>query len=179
MEISNQEKIYLSYIFISAYENIVNLIKPFHNTLSEIIKGSSDVNNDLIISMKNIFIEKFNNNKSLKIKDTHRLLVDVNLMSKQDLELLIMLSKIRNNIGHESLKIYFDEKITYDYFKLEDLLKLYKTMFNKFSIILSNEKNSNLQTILNENNLNYSSLSLMIDNLLTDFKFKDVKNILK
>jgi len=108
MEITKQEKINLAYIFISAYENIVNLIKPIHNSLCDLLKGINNDSSDLIISMFNIFRENFKNKKTIKIKDTHNLLVEVGIFSKANLNTLISLSKIRNDIGHESLNIYFN-----------------------------------------------------------------------
>ncbi|MBQ8425927.1 MAG: hypothetical protein IJX17_07945 [Clostridia bacterium] len=185
MEITSQEKINLSYIFICAYENIVNLIKPIHNSLSMLVKKNSSKNNidsinsnDLIISMYKIFKEKYKNKLTLKIKDTHRLLVDVNVFSKEDLALLISLSKIRNDIGHESLKIYFNDKTTYSYFKLEELLMFYKKLFLKFSSIFNDEFNDKISEIKSSNNLDYLSLNSLIKNLLNNKKFNNLNSIL-
>ena len=181
MEVTNQEKINLSYIYICAYENIVNLIKPVHNSLSMLVKNEStksrldSFNNNLILSMYKIFKEKFKNKTTLKIKDTHRLLVDVNIFTKDDLTLLISLSKIRNDIGHESLKIYFNDNISYSYFKLEELLIFYKNLFLKFSNVFNNEFDNEIKS---SNNLDYISLNFLIKTLLSDKKFNNINNIL-
>jgi len=174
MEITKQEKINLAYIFISAYENIVNLIKPIHNSLCDLLKGINNDSSDLIISMFNIFRENFKNKKTIKIKDTHNLLVEVGIFSKANLNTLISLSKIRNDIGHESLNIYFNENISIDYFKLEDLLKLYKILYNKF-LNLDIENNTFKQNkILNEYISNHTSLVLLINDLLINLKYQNL-----
>lgn len=178
MQITNQEKINLSYVFISAYENIVNLIKPIHNNLSDLLKGVNKNYNDLIFLMYKIFTEKYKNKKILKIKDTHNLLVDVNIFSNEDLILLIKLSKIRNAIGHESLNIYFNENINFDYFMLEDLLKLYKKLFNKILTILEIDATFQSNKILNEHKFNYQSIIILINNLFTNSSFYNLTNIL-
>ena len=177
MKITNQDKINISFIFISAYENIVNLIKPIHNSLSELLKGSSEIYNDIIFSMYKIFKEKYNDKKTLKIKFTHRLLVDVGIFSKEDLESLIKLSKIRNDIGHESMNIYLNKNIGYEYFMLSDLLKLYKKFYNKFSTILIKENLFESNKIFSKHKFDYECFVQLIDDLLIDLKFKEIKDI--
>lgn len=177
MEITNQEKINISYLFISAYENIVNLIKPIHNLLSNMIKGSNESESELIVSMYNRFIEIYGKNKILKIKNTHRLLVDVGVFSEQDLSVLIKLSKIRNDIGHESLQIYFNN-VSYEYFCLEELLGLYKKLFNKIKELIIDKKINDLITFYEIQTNSYSSLSMMLKSVFFDPKFKNLENIL-
>lgn len=179
MEITSQEKINFSYIFICAYENIVNLIKPIHNSLNDLFKGANNNNSELIFSMYKIFKQKFKDKKSIKIKDTHRLLVDISIFSKQDLELLIKLSKIRNDIGHESLNIYFDENISYDYFKLEDLLNLYNKLYNKFLNLIIKKDLIELNKILNIYVFNHKSLIELLNKLLPNKKFENIISIFK
>lgn len=178
MKITNQEKVNISYIFISAYENIVNLIKPIHNSLSNLLKGFSDNNSELILSMYKIYKEKFKEKNTLKMKVTHKLLLDVNVFSEKDLEILIMLSKIRNNIGHESLNIFINETITYEYFKLPELLSLYKKLYNKFSEISEKEDSYQSTQNFNKYKLDYLNLISLISYLLNDLKFDELKKIL-
>ena len=178
MEITTQEKINLSYLFISAYENIVNLIKPIHNSINDLLKGATIDDSEIILSMYKIFKEKFTNKKTLKIKNTHRLLVEIGIFSKEDLKILIMLSKIRSEIGHENLNIYFNKNINFEYFKIENLLKLYKKLFERFSKISIKKDAVELNKILNENKLNYELLIKLINELFKDLKFENIKTIL-
>ena len=178
MDITSQEKVNISYVFISAYENIVDLIKPIHNALNDILKGSNSVNNEFIISMHKKFNEKYNS-KTLKMKYTHRLLVEIGLMTKQELEILIKLSKIRNDIGHESLNIFFNESITYDYFKLEELIKLYKSLLTKFKDCFIGKIRNNELLNFNLLDCKYAYLKNMVEILLSNSKFNTIKQHFK
>ena len=177
MEITSQEKINIAYIFISVYENIVDLIKPIHNALCDASKNSVDIKDDFIISMYEKYKAKYNN-KAIKIKNTHRLLVDANFMSNDELEILIKLSKIRNYIGHESLSIYHNESINYEFFMLADLLKLYKSLFNKFTAKLLIENSEKNQKLFNSHNSKFIYLSEMIKSILSDTKFETIKSLI-
>ena len=174
MEITNQEKVNIAYIFISAYENILGLIKPFHLFFCESL--TSDTYEEKATS---ILRTKFKDKKTLKMKDSQELLVELDLISQDDLNLLIELSKVRNDIGHESLQNYFNDDVGFDYFKLDKLFSLYKAMLKKLTKEFIIDNPDKIKDCLETYNINYSSLVFMVNDLLKDSKFNEVKKLLE
>lgn len=177
MELTKQEKVNLCFIFLTAYEYIFDFLKPFNNRINNLFNGSDKSNDSLTEALQLKYKERKKICKSIKLTETNDLLCRVDLLKKEDIELLKNFVDIRNQISHESYRLYYDNNVDYEFFKLEDLLHLYKSIFLKITKEFLIDNPDQIKEILLFNDINRDVLKTIINELLIDSKFNKLKSI--
>ena len=86
--ISVQEKVNLSFFFISAYEKVIDLLKPFGIVVNEIYQNESNYLSFYVRkSVAKIPNKKKNKNINLKNDDRYKLLIDCGLLDRKSTRL--------------------------------------------------------------------------------------------
>lgn len=177
MILTQEEKVKISFIFISAYENLLELIRPFQTQFNKQLTAKDG--NVITSAMQKEYSNLVKSNKTLSMEDTYDLLVKLDFLDKNDLDIFRQLKLIRNDIGHRSMSIYFDENFDFKYFRLNDLFQTYINIYKKVTSEFINDNPSETKECLHVYNLNYISLVIMVDELLKDTKFSEIKKYLE
>lgn len=183
MEITKQEKINLCLLYLVTYENLNDLIESFNPIFNDMYRGSNDIDINITNDIRKDFNKcpdnKNNKNQSLNNNEVQELLIKLNFIKKDDIDKFRSLAKTRCEIAHETGRILFDENIDLEYFKLEELLKLYVSMFGSVSTEFLKENINEKQSIIQTYLVNVGGLQIMCRDLLKDKKFEHLIKILE
>lgn len=179
IELTNQERVNLCFIFVSAIENLQYFLGVFNEKYNQIYRGQDD--NLVTKQIRKIVNKKPDNinnkNQTLTNSDIQKILIELGFCDKEDIKKLNSMLKIRNEIAHEGFSIYGNKK-GIEFFKLDELLPLYKRMIGKM-IQAVLEKNPEFEKrLLKIYTLNIYYLEVIINDLLIDTKFEELKRIL-
>ena len=178
MKITKREKVNICYIFLALYENIRVFLTPFYNSLNEQFRKRKG--NDNLFDLK--FKEKYKDydkKQSLKTNEIHEILEEIDLLTSNDKDKLKELSEIRDNIAHNTLNLYFDKNIEFEYFKLDELVDLYKNIFKKICEETISDNPDFASKALQVYNYNILEMATLISELMRNSKFDNFKKKLK
>ncbi len=180
-KLTNQERTNMCFIFLSAYENLSDLIYIFHETYNQMYRGKAGT-----VSAKqiqNILHKKpdneTNKNQTLSRQDIQKLLIELDFCNKDDLVKFNNLAKKRNKIAHEGFSIYADENIDMEFFEMDEFLPLYIRIFKKMAEEFAKDNPDSINSILKTYNMNISGLTIFMQELLIDEKFNKIKILLE
>ena len=180
-KLTNQERANLCFIFLSAYENLNDLIYMFHETYNQMYHGKAG--QIPTIQIQNILRKKpdnkLNKNQTLTKSDIQKILIELDFCNKEDIDMFNNYAEKRNQIAHEGFSIYADDSIDLEFFELDKFLPLYKRMFKKIAEEFAKDNPDSLKSILKTYNININGLTIFMSELLTDKKFDKFKLILK
>ncbi len=175
MKITNQEKVNLCFFFLSTFEKMNNCIKTYYmNIIDDIYRDKTSL---VGIALRS----KYPNEKGLKQKDKFEILMDIGVLTVEENKKISELVNLRNDIGHESGRIYFDGSIELDFFKLEEMISLFKIIIAKIcNVALESCRatGSRPNEILKLYLKNVMGLKIMFDDLLKDKKFDTLRELI-
>ena len=181
VKLTNQERANLCFIFLSAYENLSDLIYIFHETYNQMYRG--EAGQIPAIQIQNILRkkpnDKTNENQTLAKKDIQKLLTELEFCNQDDITEFNNYAKKRNQIAHKGFSIYADDNIGLGFFEMEKFLSLYKRMFKKMAEEFVKDNPNSIKSILRTYSININGLTIFMQELLTDKKFDKIKRSLE
>ena len=181
MDLTFQEKVNLSYLFISMYEKLMELYKTYYFPIIDGMNRKKENPTPRDIRIRNYIIQEYGEKQKLKDKERFELLTKTSILSPEEDKLRVDLSKIRDKIAHDSVSIYFDEAIKLDFFRLDEMIVLYQVLIAKmcnFVILKACKTKQQKEEVLKQLYIiNVGKIKIMSQQLLIDSKFDKVKEL--
>ncbi len=175
MKITKQEKVNLCFFFLSAFEKLDDCIEEYYmKIIDEIYRDKTNPTGKALKI-------KYANKKALSRKDKFGILVEIGVLSVDENQKISELAELRNDIGHEPSRIYFNESIDLKFFKLEEMISLFKIIIAKICNVAfesCHATGTRPNEILKLYLKNVMGLKIMFDDLLKDKKFDTLREFI-
>lgn len=174
MKITKQEKVNLCFFFLSAFEKMDECIEKYYMNIID------EIYHDKKSPVGAVLRSKYKK-ENLKQKDKFEILMDIGVLTVEENKKISELADLRNDIGHESGRIYFDESIELESFKLEEMISLFKIIIAKICNVALESccaTGSRPNEILKLYLKNVMGLKIMFDDLLKDKKFDTLRELI-